>query len=606
MPLRIQHLDNRVPPEIWHRCWRLCTIPELQRLCLTCRTFAAICQPLRFRRMYRHPPLREALLLRAVDGHWRSGLSWEELTDDLRRRTALLADFAASPYASSVRSWCFSRVRMVDARDETEPELAHALFDAWLESVAVFLASLGSFRRLQQLTLLGLDFDSPTWNALATLDELEELKFSSPLMDVNPGEPLRLKRIEVVQWYKRGTDYEPQEREEGVNELHMASPATLTHFSGALSRHSHSILLAFVVDGLALAQLTTLCVNFNVNPSQLALLGNILPLCPALETLDLRYGTRTPRDFTPVDYPATLRKLSAATIPKLHTLVAPPALVEVFVAGRPLRSITLTGEPSHEHWEQLKPILKQISQSSTTIATLHIEHSLSPKKTPEVLRTVTRYFPKLRELMLSFSERPDYEVLCVDLTESEDEACVSAERRRKPLPVAQVGPGDELPGYLYVSTGRVAPPPTFSQPDVESESASRALYHILQAQHLDLPPTLESLHLTANHKDHRQYTVAAEHALLLRLEKNLPQIHEFSLSGKPQWTRDHHLWTRRETVRNDPDADAGDSDSDGRGPEASDRSFEKILKYTVVSQVWKADGTRIETETPSTHDHVRI
>ncbi|KAJ7072990.1 hypothetical protein C8F01DRAFT_1105942 [Mycena amicta] len=570
MPRR-NYLD--IAPEIWLNCWLLCTVPELQRLCLTCRFFAVICQPLRFRRMYRHPPTVHALL-DTEDG---PGMSWAELVEDVERRTMLLQEFAASTYASTaVRSWHFSRINMVEARNQGEVEAFTDLFSAWYEFGRVFTTSLGAYSRLSKLSLFGLDFDGTLWEALETLESLEDLKFATPYLEESQRQPLRLKRLQIVLWWPGYSE------EQWIgDQLRVSSSETLTEFSATVSSYVLPLIATFVLDHVLLPQMTSL--NLDIAYDLLLWVPNLLALCPALEYLSFSYGGPVPAP-EPLDYPETLLSLPPSVIPNLRSFSGPLPLAQAIVPGRPLKDVSISNAPAHEEWAEVHTALDEISKSSSPIHSLSLYHAFPPQETKAILSAITRYFPELYSLHIRLYQRLQQEFVA-EFTDSEDEACVSAEgsrtgyvrrrtRRTQYQCVDWEGfPPLEISGHLYESnsSSEAKPPPTISPNQLSPQEIG--LHHLLFTK-LDFPPNLQILQIT--HDPRPPYPLLAQHAILLRMEKVLPRLRELELTGQTRsWVRDRHLWTTRDV-----------SESEETLP----------TRFSIVSQVWRADGTRYDVE----------
>ncbi|KAF7289163.1 hypothetical protein MIND_01377400 [Mycena indigotica] len=529
-----------VPSEIWLNCWSLCTTPELMRLCLTCRAFAVICQPLRFRRMHRHPPTDEALR--------NNGSSLEKLAEDVERRLSLFEGFVASPYVSAVRSWHFSRVRIAKSEDLLD---SVKLTFAWLNFLDVFLGSLGAFSRTTKLTLLAFDFDEIVWDALQALASLEDLTFSSSHVEENPGPPLKLKHLRVVLVWPRNGGETCE-----ADQLRIAAPETLVELETPYSHHVYPLLLAFVVDSTPLLQLTRLQLDliYNILP----ILSSFLALCPNLASLELVFTGEAPQI---IHYPDTFPK---STIPSLRSLIAPLPLVNAIVPDRPIRDLVVDPYPGIEGWDEVRQVLDNIKSGSIENLTLH--HHIPPQETENVLTEIGQRFPGLQSLSIHIEEPESY-MLVVDLTEDEDEDCVSAEKQKQVTTRAEAKlPATELPGHRYDSRGLEQPPPTLTSALLDlplpSAQTELALRHLLSPR-LELPVGLKTFKVSFGHEIALSESV--QHLVLLRLERALPTLQTLTLC-RQSWVRDHHLWTTRPGMK----------------------------RVKIVSRAWQEDGTRLD------------
>ncbi|KAJ7072961.1 hypothetical protein C8F01DRAFT_1105843, partial [Mycena amicta] len=279
----------------------------------------------------------------------------------------------------------------------------------------------------------------------------------------------------------------------------------------------------------------------------LAPLYQLLPLCPNLENLEL---WPTGHDFY---YPQDLPALPLAVVPRLRAITIPLTLVGDFVRGRPVDTVHIFGSTTN------LTILDTLSQSTAPIRELVIEdYKFPPRESEQIFTQITVHLPQLRVLSVGLEEK---EMAIRGMNNSAPGRvpwwqAVDAQRISKDA--VEVGlPDEEERGYRYDAFGGKFPPPTesFALVATPDNPSIKIFMNILLTTRFPLPRHLHILRF-----NRRIWSFSEEHATILEFRDH---------HHAAKWTRDRNVWSSLSMHR-----------ATGH------------TKVKVVSQVWKADGSR--------------
>jgi hypothetical protein len=180
----IRYVD-KLPTELWLKCFHFCRNKQFRRLSRVCRYFHNLAQPLLFETQTAIAPDDWAIL-----NHSRR----RSATIDSHRTFQRLTRLVTSPHVSSVRIWDFlnnPRLVLPWPTNITNIDI-QALRDAWIRVLDMFKSTLGSYQRLTTLYLRDVVIDKVFWDTLASLPVLEDLTFKECEFMAIEGGGLRL------------------------------------------------------------------------------------------------------------------------------------------------------------------------------------------------------------------------------------------------------------------------------------------------------------------------------------------------------------------------------------------------------------------------------
>ncbi|KAJ7611537.1 hypothetical protein DFH06DRAFT_1308311 [Mycena polygramma] len=540
-----------IPPEVWLACWDLCDAADLQRLCLVCKHFRQICQPL----LFRSQSVVSTVYNREIGA-----------TDRINRHhqmTRRLGALASGPHAASVRAWRFmgpSHPSELRIRDDDDLQ---ALQAAWQGVVDEFTSTLASYQRLTMLDISGLRIDASFRAVMESLHLLEDLTLWECDIVCRAGVLLPLKQLALT----------GREAPSAQDPLEIVSPATLQSLQLNGDEDEDSLLAA--LSGHQIPQL------HHVSLTLTAVIADrffaFLDSCPQLQTIQIHY----PDDTEPINIP---NDLPASSITGLKSFSGPSTLAGIFVSGRPVEEVKLTQPAGQLTVHEIVADLVTISHGSVALRSLSIGAAIPPPDSTEVFTVIAVLFPDLRSLSVELEEETlsESEASSIQQALSDDAEMAEASdpsSSRPDSPDADEGGRAEdftstpVPGFMYNWTGSAFPPLGCPKPE-EGCSPLTIFMHSLATGIVVLPPRLEALRFTqpppwmvrpefAPHPD--------QHAAILLLERLVPSLRDiaFSEGAVGHWRRDRDVWVHRS------------------GFGLSER---RVLR--LFSQVWNADGTR--------------
>ncbi|KAJ6450401.1 hypothetical protein C8R45DRAFT_1224128 [Mycena sanguinolenta] len=579
MPSNGSSYADRLATEIWHNCWTYCGSLELRRLCLVCKYFRTICQPLLF---------REQTIIAPRDI---TRFNWIEMTEDMHNKAVAFHELAASPLAAFVRQWRFTGDHTLGDIHQRLPLIAniHMLQDTWRRLFTVFTTTLGAYQRLAILRLSGLHIDFTVRATLESLKFLEELEFSECDIVARTGSLLPLKSFGLL--HGRRLNSEPH-----VDALSFIAPDNLHRLMFGDHVDAEPVLKALSSGPLPrLSRITVL-----ITACAFECFSTFLACCPELEFIHIRpYSVIN--EIKPIPLPDPL---PATTLPILKSFKDPLVLAGRFIRNRPVELVELVGSAMEIAAETVLSTLSAVSEGSVSLRMLSIWQAFPVQNSPEIFGAVGSYFPDLCTLKLEFidqerdvssfadsEEDPEegYEASGAEdtidtrivvlpeggpvprMTDEESAPVFSDKKREQP----QVSPPENLlPGYMY-NRGRVYPPkPGRFESDADSSPIVAAMEFFREGR-LVLPPQLEVLTFMQQPSwaGTSEFDTDEQHRAVLLLESVASTLREIGFCHSQDcWLRDRHLWIRDRTV-------PGKTNWGRPGAQ-------------IVSQIWNEDGSK--------------
>ncbi|KAJ7623051.1 hypothetical protein DFH06DRAFT_759224 [Mycena polygramma] len=360
-----------ISPEVWLACWDLCDAADLQRLCLVCKHFRQICQPL----LFRSQSVVSTVYNREIGA-----------TDRINRHhqmTRRLGALASGPHAASVRAWRFmgpSHPSELRIRDDDDLQ---ALQAAWQGVVDEFTSTLASYQRLTMLDISGLRIDASFRAVMESLHLLEDLTLWECDIVCRAGVLLPLKQLALT----------GREAPSAQDPLEIVSPATLQSLQLNGEEDEDSLLAA--LSGHQIPQL------HHVSLTLTAVIADrffaFLDSCPQLQTIQIHY----PDDTEPINIPDNL---PVSSISGLKSFSGPSTLAGIFVAGRPVEEVKLTQPAGQLTVHEIVADLVTISHGSVALRSLSIGAAIPPPDSTEVFTVIASLFPDLRALSVELEE----------------------------------------------------------------------------------------------------------------------------------------------------------------------------------------------------------
>ncbi|KAJ7663175.1 hypothetical protein DFH06DRAFT_1395203 [Mycena polygramma] len=358
---------DKLAPEVWSNCWSYANKSQLKRLCLVCRYFHTVCQPLLFR-------------AQSIAVPFVAPENWMATTQRLHYADYRLTKIAATAHALAVRTWDWSGSEDMEELSHLFPLITHIyiLQNVWRRLVATFTSTLGSFQRLTVLRLLYLEIGpelSGDFGDLATLLPLRRFSFCGRFGSLSSETPIELVdpgKLETL--FIRGSPTIP------ADDIAILSALSVQPF-------------------LRLVELRVI-----LAPHHAALLFRLLDRCSALQSLNLLLLDMDEwRESLPQQLPDT-------TVPLLESFVGSPTLVRLFVHNRPVVDVVESA------WGELlaesDPLaltllfLQDSSCGSVALQRLAVTEALLATQLPKVFTAITSFFPELREVRISLRDIP--------------------------------------------------------------------------------------------------------------------------------------------------------------------------------------------------------
>ncbi|KAJ7436637.1 hypothetical protein FB451DRAFT_188349 [Mycena latifolia] len=536
---------DKIPTEIWLRCWVLCPNHHLRRLTLVCRYFRNLCLSLLFQHQTFSTPHPTD-----VDRD-----SWITHTLALHRSYLRLGKLAASTYVSSVRSWDFrgSSGLPVEHRDIAN---IHLVQETYLKVLRRFTSTLGLCHKIQSLRLDEIVITPPFRKTLTSLMQLDELKLNDCTVTRSPESPLLLRKFAV-------TGERAKTEELTGDPLELVASGTLSclkldgspvglHVLSALAHQTFTLLIDLTID--LTPPVASIFFTSIVNSS-----------LPRLEHLHITHLSRS------VVLPT---RISSTALAALHSFKGPRELLPLFVPGRPVVFIRVS-RPFTATTPEILSALADISRASATPHVLELHPRIDGRS--EVFDALTELLPDLRQLSFELNEPPwswpplvaapasvtgssegEWEEEPVDerTVELSDDGTLEFVDSDVSDAMSDYDDGvTELPtnvkaGYMYVRSGKEFPPPDNVVQDEDPQLFPGFVEEIC-AGRVQLPPYLEELGFRQPEWTKSAFTRNDQHRVLLRLGARHPALREiaFTRNYSTVWRRCGEVWTQRGTGR---------------------------------------------------------
>ncbi|KAJ7145551.1 hypothetical protein C8R44DRAFT_863424 [Mycena epipterygia] len=544
----VAYLD-KIPTEVWLRCWMHCPKRHLRRLGLVCHYFHNLCLPFLFQHQTFFPPPPED-----VDRD-----NWIETTQALHRSTLRLAKLAASPHVSSVRTWYFRGSSGMLDLAETHPYIVniHLVQDTYLKAVHIFHSTLSHYQKLQSLRLDDFFIGTQFRETLSSLTQLEDLNLSNCTVACPTGRLLPLHKLNVTGRRARTADLMG-------DPLQLVVPDALItlRFDGSLV----GVCVLYALADLTLAHLVELTIELTPPIAEIFFTSFVNSACPRLERLHIPHVSRAA--VIPTRIPPT-------AVPLLQSFKGPLSLLRLFIPDRPVTFIRVSS-PSTASTPEILSALSDIAQSSATLSVLELHPQIAGS--PEILAALTELLPDLRQLSLelkepsrlwpplvvgapttqSVSSGSEWEEGVDDRTVelSDDGSLDSMASDVSAVPSddeeASGLPDEPEPGYMYRRSGKSYPPPRDAahEGDPEDPELFPGVVEGMCAGRIALPQHLEMLRFRqpgGSWGGSTGFTMTEEHRTLLCLGALRPGLQQigFAKNAKTMWTRRGNVWTQR-------------------------------------------------------------
>ncbi|KAJ6458843.1 hypothetical protein C8R47DRAFT_1162723 [Mycena vitilis] len=535
---------DRVPTEIWHRCWRGCSKRQLRRLSRVCHYFRHLCLPLLFQDQTFSPPDAQE-----IDRH-----NWIEVTKNLHRTSLRLKRLAASEHVSSVRNWQFRGSTELDLT-ETLPHIRniHLLLENYYKVVRTFSATLGVYHQLHSLSLDAVFIDENFRETLSSLPRLEDLDLNHCRI-LPSDQVLSLRKCTIT-----GTVLKTDEDTE--TPLEIVSPDAL-HSLKLDSSAAAIAVLSHIADHI-LTNLTTLTISLSTRIADI-FFTSVVNGCPRLQRLHVN------RLSDSVVLPS---HLPPSVLPLLNFFSGPLAFLQLLVPGRPVATFHVL-YPITATAEEILGAIASITQSSAVPRVLDLRIRIAG--THEVFAALTERLPALQRLDLELEQPARFwPPLAVPPPPDDDDADVAefqeeeVDRRTPELSddddaqstssrisstyswdkhASVQLPSPVEPGYMYTRRGLRAPPPSDAapRPDDEDITLFPGPIHSLTTGLLTLPASLQILRFAQPAGYGASvFGLEDQHRALLRLGARYPALREIAFTRKNSsaWTREGMVWS---------------------------------------------------------------
>ncbi|KAJ7659473.1 hypothetical protein B0H17DRAFT_340133, partial [Mycena rosella] len=369
----IPYLDL-LPVELWLACWALCSLRQLRRISLVCRLFRALA--LSF--VFEHQSFDVAALT--------AGLSRDNWMDRVRHlhRTAVRIDrLVEAPYAPLIRSWkaVFKNVAPMVCH-HTDIQNIHLFDSTYHRVVMTFSTTLVRYDNLSSVHMERFNLDAAFRKTLLSIPRLQDLTLCGCNVDARDGF-LGL-RSWTISGGGRGGDVPP---------LQIASPNTLCDLHLARAIETSRLILGF--GPRKLPELVNLSIDM-IRSTDIDLVFRFLHQCPRLESLEI----------DSIEGQLPLPAVHMTAIPLLRSLTGPQLLLQLLAPNRPIYEAKFRDDKKYNNDPQeLMLACMDISRSASPLHYLTL-----PATTPtlELLISITRLFPDLKELSITMASRPSF------------------------------------------------------------------------------------------------------------------------------------------------------------------------------------------------------
>ncbi|KAJ7167557.1 hypothetical protein C8R46DRAFT_1093398 [Mycena filopes] len=381
-------MATALPPEIWRLSWNHALPRDLRSLCLSCRLFRDICQPLLFRHLSFTPPLWEEI----------SAHNFKKMVKTATRsRDRLHSIVSSSHIPPMIHSWAFhfSPDFFVETTLHLDPE-EHSGLEAIKAVIHAIHAELTSTLavciNLSHLTIAGVPISADFCQALSSLGRLAVMRLDSCDI-VCPGS------IAGISLQEFAFAHPTMEWDEDIAERYkLISTSKLAQLDLVDPVPARVFLTVFTASGpLPCLVSLSLCLSYEAKD----IFYRFLDCCPELKCIELI----APITFAGVTLPAT-------SIPALASFRGRIELAGVFTGGRPVRHMTLESIPEMEgdDMQHMYDILEapppvdlaimhaallQISTCSDTLEDLALPLVSLESST---FRLISELFPELKRL----------------------------------------------------------------------------------------------------------------------------------------------------------------------------------------------------------------
>ncbi|KAJ7446121.1 hypothetical protein FB451DRAFT_1292222 [Mycena latifolia] len=538
---------DKIPTEIWLRCWALCSKRHLRRLALACRYFRTLCLPLLFQHQSFSAPHPTD-----IDRD-----SWIGITQGIHRTYLRLGKLAASTHVSSVRTWHFGGCS--DLVGLTHPDIVnvHLIQATYVKVLQRFTSTLGVYQKLHSLRLDDIFFGANLRQTLSSLTQLEELNLNNCTVGPSIGPLLHLRKLTVSG---------PRVRTEELNggSLELVSPDALSCLKLDGSPGALYVLSALIDNTLTL--LVDLTIYFTPPIADIFFTSIVGNGCPRLENLHITHVSHA------VALPA---HIPPAAMPLLQSFKGKLELVRLFVPGRPVTFIRVSG-PITVTTPEILSVLADIAQSSVAPHVLELHPRIGGSS--EVFATLSTLLPDLRQLSLELNEPSRYwpplvvadpssspssdneedwpwapDTRTVELSDNGTLDSVNSDRSDRPSDDGDRFvelPATVKPGYMYSRSGKEFHPPADEVQDEDPELFPGVVEGMC-AGRIALPPHIEVLYFRQPPSWSRSAAFARndQHRVILRLGAVQPALREigFTKNSGTVWTRREEMWTQRDS-----------------------------------------------------------
>ncbi|KAJ6458358.1 hypothetical protein C8R47DRAFT_1227099 [Mycena vitilis] len=589
MQSRSSYVD-KLATEVWSNCWSYASKAQLKRLCLVCRYFRTVCQPLLFQ--------KQSVAVGFIDSE-----NWMSTTQRLHYTEHRLTKIAATPLALSVRTWDWKGDTEMEDLPHTFPLITHihVLRDVWRRSVAKFSSTLGAFQRLKVLRLRHFKVGPEFRTILATLPLLQNMTLEHCDVVARTGALLPLRRFSFTGRYAASS-------QTAIELVDPGNLETLFIRGSPMDDPADDIAILSPLAAQPLPRLVELRVILRAHHA--ALLFRLLDCCPALESVDFKLARM---DHWIESLP---KQLPDTTVPLLKLFGGSPALVRLLVHNRPVVQVVqnIWGDFPADP-DSLANTLRFLQDSacgSVPLQRLSLTDELLTAHLPKVFTAITSFFPDLREVRMTFRDVApdstqgsdlDYDIDDVDSQEEAEQVdnrlvelrdgSVEYARSEEDLDldfivtnetvgftrqalaempvVPAAAPVIYLPGHMYIASEARAP--VFGDPPVAS--ALTLIMDLISKKEIPFPPHLEVLSFDYQFPPGSLLPRETQHHVVLVLEQLCPALRKIELNAQHTWVRARHLWTQTRHIYTWTNGTA-----------------ERMEPVQIVSQVWYADGTR--------------
>ncbi|KAF7336108.1 hypothetical protein MVEN_02157800 [Mycena venus] len=366
-----------LPAEVWLACWVLCSLRQLRRISLVCKLFRSLVLP----ELFREQTLDVAVLERGLKID-----NWVERVHHLHRTAVRLDGLVDGSFAPLVRTWKVALGNSTQPLSRFHPEIENIdLFNVLRERVVTtFCTTLTHSSNLYSLHIENTTITASLRETLGSLSSLRELHLGK--CDILASDGLLPLPLETLKLYG----------------LHLIAGRPLTGPIQLASPDSLRTLdvgpyMSPVIAGFGSSTLWNLVQLSVGGVPDFGELFHFLSQCPQLQVLQIQ-----PRNHSDSRLPV----LPATTVPLLHDLTGPPAMIQALATTHHVRHVKILDDRPFGHTlDDLMPFCMNISRNPVPLHSL-----ILPCKSPtlEPLAAITSLFPELKELSVEFPDLGKY------------------------------------------------------------------------------------------------------------------------------------------------------------------------------------------------------